>query len=322
VTIDTAFPIFDLARFEAASPLEKRVLGEHIDAICRATGFLAVSGHGVHERTIGACWTKAEEFFALPTARKQEAKGNPYGYLGYELESLARSRGVVAPADCKESFNCGPQHVPEDITDPKALGFCFARSIWPDAPAGFREAWQAYYAAMEDLATRIMRVFAVALKLPEDFFESYIHTPVSALRVLNYPALSMPPKPGQIRAGAHTDYGSLTILLPQVGSRGLEILAPGGKWIEIPPRPNAFVINIGDLMARWTNDRWVSTVHRVVIPADGGVERRQSLAFFHQPNWDAEIVAIDACLQPKEAPKYPAVHSGPYLMEKFKATTT
>ncbi|WP_292329531.1 2OG-Fe(II) oxygenase family protein [Mesorhizobium sp.] len=126
-----------------------------------------------------------------------------------------------------------------------------------------------------------------------------------------------------MRAGAHTDYGSLTILLPQPGSRGLQIVTPGGEWAEVPPVPGAFVINIGDLMARWTNDRWVSTVHRVVNPPaqQGGKDRRQSMAFFHQPNWDAEIAVLDACLSEGEAPKYEPVRSGPYLMGKFKATT-
>ena len=174
---------------------------------------------------------------------------------------------------------------------------------------------------MENLASRIMRVFAIALKLPEDFFAPFIDAPVSALRALNYPALSAPSKPGQIRAGAHTDYGSLTILLPQADSRGLEILAPDGRWVEVPPRPGAFIVNIGDLMARWTNDRWTSTLHRVVMPEEGGAERRQSFAFFHQPNWDAEIVALEACVSPGERPKYPPVRSGPYLMGKFKSTT-
>ncbi len=323
MTTHLDFPVFDLGRFESASPEGKQALGREIDAICRATGFLAVTGHGVPRSTIDACWTKAEQFFALPTEEKERAKapfpGYPYGYLGLETESLARSRGVEAPPDRKESFNGGPPHVPDGVTDPEALGFCFAPTVWPDAPDGFREAWQAYYAAMEDLATRIMRAFAVALKLREDYFAPFIDAPISAMRALNYPALATPPKPGQIRAGAHTDYGSLTILLPQAGSRGLEILAPGGNWVALPPIPDAFVINIGDLMARWTNDRWVSTLHRVVIP-EGGAERRQSFAFFHQPNWSAEISAIAACLAPGELAKYPPVRSGPYLMDKFKAT--
>ena len=322
---DAHFPVFDLARFEAAPPGGKRALGAEVDAICRTTGFLAVAGHGVPDATVSAAWTKAEAFFALPPERKQSASapypGYPYGYLAPETESLARSRGVEAPPDIKESFNGGPARAPAGLVDREALAFCFAPTIWPDAPDGFREAWSAYYAAMEDLAARIMCAFAVALTLPEDFFAPFLSAPVSALRALNYPALASPPKPGQIRAGAHTDYGSLTILLPQAGSRGLEILGPDGAWIEVLPRPGAFIVNIGDLMARWTNDRWTSTLHRVVIPDGGGAERRQSFAFFHQPNWDAEIVALDACLATNEAPKYPPCRSGPYLMGKFKSTT-
>ena len=324
LSIVAGFPVFDLARFESASRQEKSALAADVDGICRKTGFLAVSGHGVPNATIEAIWTKAQAFFALPLEQKLAAKarypGYPYGYLPPRFESLARSRGVEAPPDQKESFNGGPERAPASLSDPEALGFCFAPTIWPEAPPGFHEAWRAYYRALEDLAARIMGVFALALKLPEDFFAPFIDAPVSALRALNYPALSAPAKPRRIRAGAHTDYGSLTILLPQAGSRGLEILTPDARWVEVPPRPGAFVVNIGDLMARWTNDRWISTLHRVVIPEDGA-ERRQSFAFFHQPNWDAEIVALDACLSPGEAPKYPPVRSGPYLMGKFRSTT-
>jgi isopenicillin N synthase-like dioxygenase len=125
-----------------------------------------------------------------------------------------------------------------------------------------------------------------------------------------------------LRAGAHTDYGSLTILLPQPGSKGLEIMTPEGAWREVPPVEGAFVINIGDLMARWTNDRWVSTLHRVVntAPEDGGLQRRQSLAFFHQPDWFASIETLPSCLEVGETSKYEPVLSGPYLMGKFKKT--
>jgi isopenicillin N synthase-like dioxygenase len=170
---DASFPVLDLARFEAGSPGEKRAFGAEVDAICRTTGFLAVASHGVPDATIKAAWRKAEAFFALPPERKRSARapfaGYPYGYLAPETESLARSRGVAAPPDMKESFNGGPARPPQGLADPEALGFCFAPTIWPDAPDGFREAWSAYYAAMEDLAARIMRAFAVALNLPEDF---------------------------------------------------------------------------------------------------------------------------------------------------------
>jgi isopenicillin N synthase-like dioxygenase len=321
-----SFPIFDLSAFEDAGARKRRALGREVDDICRSTGFLAIANHGVPQNVINGVWSKAKAFFDLPFEEKDKAKapykGYPYGYLGQELEALAKSRNVDTPPDLKESFNGGPTATPPGVTDKDALDFCYAPTIWPARPEGFREAWRAYYAAMEDLAARIMKVFAAALNLPEDYFAPFIDAPISALRALNYPEQTAPPKAGQLRAGAHTDYGSLTILLPQEGSKGLEIFSRDGAWIPVPPIPGAFVINLGDLMQRWTNDRWVSTLHRVVNPSpeEGGIARRQSLAFFHQPSWSAEIKCLDVCLAPGEEPKYGPTLSGPYLMSKFRAT--
>jgi isopenicillin N synthase-like dioxygenase len=318
----TPFPVFDLSRFENADAAQRDVLGQEVDEICRSTGFLAIAGHSVPQHVIDGVWSKAKAFFDLPAEEKEKVRapfpGYPYGYLGPGVEALAKSKGVDTPPDLKESFNGGPLAAPAGLNDPEALAFCYAETIWPTEPAGFVDAWKAYYRAMEDLAGRIMRVFAVALRLQEDFFEPTIDRPISALRALNYPQAQVPPQPGQLRAGAHTDYGSLTILLPQAGSGGLQIYTPEGHWREVPPAPGAFVINIGDLMARWTNDRWVSTLHRVV--SDGNPARRQSLAFFHQPNWDQDIVCIGSCLKPGETPRHEPVKSGPYLMSKFKST--
>src|SRR5271163_2440164 len=185
------FPVFDLARFETASSEERLALAAEVDAVCRATGFLAIVGHGVHEAVIGASWSKAQAFFDLPAERKQRARapypGYPYGYLGPQLESLAKSRNVDAPPDLKESFNGGPARAPVGMTDPEALAFCYAATIWPESPEGFVAAWRAYYAAMEQLAARIMKLFAAALRLPEDYFDRFIDAPISALRALNYP---------------------------------------------------------------------------------------------------------------------------------------
>jgi isopenicillin N synthase-like dioxygenase len=320
------FPVIDLAAFEAASEEKKRQMGREVDLICRASGFLAVKNHGIPDDVISGVWNQAHDFFDLPYLVKDQSRapypGYPYGYLGPGAEALARSKGVESPPDLKESFNGGPLSVPPGLTDEEALAFCYAATIWPDDPQDFRPAWEAYYSAVTDLAARIMRVFAVALDLPEDYFQSFISAPISALRALNYPELDAPPSEGQLRAGAHTDYGSLTILLPQPGSKGLEIMTPEGAWREVPPVDGAFVINIGDLMARWTNDRWVSTLHRVVnvSPEEGGLKRRQSLAFFHQPDWFASIETLPSCLADGETSNYEPVLSGPYLMGKFKKT--
>jgi isopenicillin N synthase-like dioxygenase len=322
------FPVFDLGSFERASLEQRQRLGDQIDQTCTHTGFLAVANHGVPVSVITNAWNVTRAFFDQPDAVKQAVRapfaGYPYGYLGGGTEALAKSRGEDTPPDLKESFNGGPLRIPAGDVNPDAMAFCYQPTLWPSVPEGFQAAWSAYYLAMEDLAARIMRAFAVALQLPEDYFAASIEYPISALRALNYPQQTVAPEKGQLRAGAHTDYGSLTILLPEAGSRGLEIRTPDGEWTEIPHIPGAFVINIGDLMARWTNDRWVSTLHRVVNPGaeQGGMNRRQSLAFFHQPNWDAKIDCLPTCLPKGEVPKYEPVLSGPYLMGKFKATQT
>ena len=309
------FPTFDLAQFEAASDSDKKRLGDDIDRICQELGFLVLTGHGVKPETIENVWGNVQSFFAQSLEQKQSVAapyaGYPYGYLGPNSEALAKSKGVDTPPDLKESFNGGPQVIPTGITDAAALEFCYVPTIWP-ALTSFKPAWQAYYSAMEDLAARVMSAFACALDLPRDHFASYIDHPISALRALNYPATQDVPLDKQQRAGAHTDYGSLTILLPQPGSQGLQVQLPNGDWIDVPAPKDAFVINIGDLMARWTADRWVSTLHRVVAKANQPA--RQSLAFFHQPNWDAEITPLDG------SGAYGPVRSGPYLMEKFKST--
>lgn len=318
------FPILDLAAFSKASTDEKAAIGASVDQTCRETGFLAVNNHGVPQPVIDDVWQAALQFFERAADEKQKMAppraGYPYGYLGPGTEALAKSRGQDTPPDLKESFNGGPMTVPAGMTDPDALTFCYEPTPWPQNPAGFRQNWQAYYTEMEGLAARIMQVLAVALKLPQSYFEPFIDAPISALRALNYPAQDRPAEKDQLRAGAHTDYGSLTILLPEPGSRGLEILTPQGDWRAVPPIPDTFVINIGDLMQRWTNDRWRSTLHRVVTPPDWATRRRQSLAFFHQPNWDAEIACLPGC-DDGDAIHQP-VRSGPYLMQKFQAANS
>ena len=310
-----AFETFDLKAFEQAEGEDRQALARQLDKICRETGFLVLTGHGVPAGVIDDQWDAVRAFFDQPPKDKAEVAapyaGYPYGWLGPLAEALAASKGEQTPPDLKESFNGGPLTRPDGIEVPAAYEFCYQPTLWPDLP-GFRSAWEAYYQEMEALAARIMAAFAEALGLKRDFFEPYIGNPVSALRALHYPKVDDAPEVGQQRAGAHTDYGSLTILLPQPGSSGLQIQMKG-EWVDVPAPEGAFVINIGDLMERWTSDRWVSTLHRVV--ARPGQPDRGSLAFFHQPDWEAEMIPLDG------GNTYAPVLSGPYLMNKFKSTS-
>ena len=308
-----SFPRFNLAHFENSSGVERKKQSEALDKICIETGFLIIEGHGVPKTVINEQWDIVSKFFSSPLDIKREVRvpysGYPYGWIGPDQEALAASKGEETPPDLKESFNGGPLNIPKNIKDPAAYKFCYQPSLWPQID-GFREIWESYYSEMESLAKRIMVAFAEALGLESSYFDSFINNPISALRALHYPETKDIINDKQQRAGAHTDYGSLTILLPQTGTTGLQIKKKN-TWIDVPALQDCFVINIGDLMELWTAGRWVSTLHRVV--AKPNQSSRKSLAYFHQPDWEAIIKPINASFSEK-------VVSGPYLMEKFKST--
>ena len=309
------FTKLDLNEFFTAKASKRRQLASEIDTICKKTGFLFVSGHGVPHDIIEKQWQAVSSFFSQPPNIKAKVSvpypGYPYGWIEPNNETLAASRGITTPPDLKESFNGGPLNVPLGILDQKAYEFCYQPTPFPEVE-GFEEAWISYYHEMEKLAERLMEVFAEALDLDTNYFKDFIRHPISALRALNYPQTNNIKLTDQQRAGAHTDYGSITILLPDASSSGLQIFSDK-KWIDVPPLDDCFIVNIGDLMELWTSKRWVSTLHRVV--AKPNQTQRLSLAFFHQPDWDAEIKPIFNCQESK------SVLSGPYLMNKFLSTT-
>lgn len=307
------FPRFNLECFEKSEGLDRRKRSKELDKMCSETGFLLLEGHGVSQKIILDQWTIVSAFFSSPLKIKREVQvpfiGYPYGWIGPDQEALAASKGEETPPDLKESFNGGPLTIPKNIKDPAAYKFCYQPTLWPKID-GFRKIWETYYTAMEDLAKRVMAAFAEALGLKSSYFDSFIDNPISALRALHYPTTTDAIIEKQQRAGAHTDYGSLTILLPQVGTTGLQI-KKNNSWIDVPALEDCLVINIGDLMELWTAGRWVSTLHRVI--ARPNQPQRKSLAYFHQPNWDSIIKPINSGI-------YGSVVSGPYLMDKFKST--
>lgn len=318
VTTDhDAIPVVDLDATGVAA---------RIAQACERTGFLVIVNHGVDQRVIDTAWVAATRFFDLAVADKMAAAmpypGYPYGYAPLQGERLAASLGADTPPDLKETFSMGPIEAP--TTRPAAgtaEAFVFESTLWPPALPGLRPAMEAYYTAMAGLVARVMTLFAAALQLPRGFFDARIDRHTSALRLLNYPALTEPARPGQLRAGAHTDYGTVTVLRADDAPGGLEVLVDD-RWTAAPVVDGSFIVNLGDAMARWTNDRWRSTLHRVVGPpaAVAATSRRQSIAFFHNANWDAVIECIPSCLAVGELPRYTPVTAGDHLMSKFRST--
>jgi isopenicillin N synthase-like dioxygenase len=327
-----AVPVIDISPYWSGNPDARRALAAEVDRTCRDIGFMVIAGHGVAAALIEAVESTSRAFFDLPLPEKMRivrpAPDVTRGYMPMKAEVLVRSRGGNAPGnpnvgDLNESLMIGPVDATAApyYTSP-AAGRHFASNLWPERPAELRAAYEAYYRVVDGLAVDLMRIFALALDLPEHYFDSSVDRSISRLRVRNYPAPEVAPEPGQLRAGAHSDYGSLTILKTEDRPGGLQVQSSAGEWLDVPHLPGCFVVNIGDMLARWTNDRWVSTLHRVVNPPlDRAAEsRRQSVVFFQNPNYDAVVACLPSCTDSSRPPKYPPTTSGGHLREKFLAT--
>jgi isopenicillin N synthase-like dioxygenase len=313
-------PVVDLSRFVGGSETTRASVAAEIDRACRDVGFFSVVGHGVDPGVIDDVHRLALAFFDLPVPERlavaMPEPGYPYGYSELRGEALNGSLGGDAPPDLKETFNVGPIDPPprplDEMEDPDERAV-YAPNLWPAAIPELQPAVESYYRSMAALSATLMEAFAVALGLPASTFARYIDRHGSALRLAHYPDLGPPNSSTALRAGAHTDYGTLTVLWTD-GAAGLQVEASDGTWIDVDTLDGALIVNVGDLMQRWTNDRWRSTMHRVV-PAGHG--RRLSIPFFHNANWDARIDCIVADGSP---PRHPPITAGRHLMEKFRST--
>lgn len=320
-------PAIDIGPFLGGDAAAKRSVAEAVRKACEAIGFLVISGHGLPRATIDEVVTRGFAFFDQPGEVKQQwhptGEAKQRGYHGVATRGLSATLGKDAPKDLRESLFLGPiddhradfAHIPDAAT-------AYAPNLIPGQPEGIDAALIGIYRAYERLAADLLRIFAVALEMPEGHFAPLIDRHFSILSVHHYPALNEPPLPGQLRTGEHTDYGALTILATTEARGGLEARAPDGTWLSVTPGPGELVVNLGDMMQRWTNDRWVSTLHRVAVPGDlnDAASRRMSIGYFMHPNYDARIECIPTCLAQGETPKYPVITAGGHIRAKIEAS--
>ena len=306
-------PTIDFEPFLKGGAKDRMAVAEQIDCACIETGFFAITGHGVDEAKIEDVRAAAVRFFALPEADKQ-AVARPEsrvsrGWYPVADRSLAYSLGKETPPDLQESYAIGPLEVPnEPYFTCERAGMFFAPNLWPASQPDLQTAMTGYFRVMEQLAHAVMQAFALALGQQKTHFDGKIDRHTSSLRLIRYPG-QVEAASNQRRAGEHTDYGSFTILRGDNLPGGLQVKLRHGNWTDIIRPDRGFICNIGDAMARWTNDRWVSTLHRVGVPPNyGPAEDRISIVFFHNPNYDAEIRSITA-----------ANETSKYLTETFDA---
>ncbi|XP_073709630.1 uncharacterized protein [Misgurnus anguillicaudatus] len=280
-------------------------LGKELRAAFTDVGFVYLKNTGIDQEEVDKVMSVSKKFFSLPENVKAPfSRGNfscdvNHGWVSLETESLNPRR----PGDLKEAFNI--TSLREDIS-------------WPsEGVEDFREVHTAFYLRCKDLSLRVLRVMALGLGLDADVFlkaHKQIESDVNptTLRTLYYPPVkSECVKQDQVRCGEHSDYGSITLVFQSLEG-GLQVLSRTGEYISAPPILGTILINIADLMQRWTSDVFVSSVHRVLLPPEGNSKTRQSMTFFVHPDNDAIITCCDG------SDKYPPINSLDYLLSRFK----
>ncbi|WP_406427899.1 isopenicillin N synthase family oxygenase [Streptomyces sp. NBC_01589] len=311
-------PTIDLRSWLSGDAQVRRETAATVDATLRAAGFLLVTGHGVDPALRTAIRDAARGFFRLPAAVKEPyaVKVGGRGWLGPGAEANGCAEGTQTPPDLKESLSFAA----EDPTgDPAINAEWFLPNTWPREAPGLRALVTEYLAQMRTLSDRLLELLGAALGEPEDFFTRHTTHPTWGFNINWYPGTEVvgEPEPGQFRIGPHTDFGTVTVLDRQAGKGGLQIFTDDGGWEDAPYDPEAFTINIGDLMARWTGDRWRSGRHRVLPPpSDAPAEELMSLVYFYECDPRTTVESVPA---PSGRVTHEPVDSHTYLRAKLDA---
>jgi isopenicillin N synthase-like dioxygenase len=302
-------PVISLAQTSAD-------IARQLRTACSAHGFFYVADHGVPAALLAAQFDWAARFFALPDPAKNAVHHrNSKARRGYEGTG-AQTLDAGARPDLKESFYCGV-HYADDHPFVQAGLTAYGANQWPAELPGFREQCETYISAMLALSERLMRDIARSLDLPADYFDLAMQEPMATLRLLRYPPHPPGASADQFGAGAHTDWGAITILA-QDDAGGLEVQEADGTWIAARPIPGTFVVNLGDMIPRWTNGLYRSNPHRVINRGSG--RDRYSMPFFYDPNYHARIEPVPGTVAPGEAPLFTPCTAGEHLAEMYRKT--
>jgi isopenicillin N synthase-like dioxygenase len=306
-------PLIDMAGLWSSRPSFREAAGRKLREACIDTGFFYIANHGVPAGLIDAVFAESKHFFDQPIETKRQVdKSKSVCHRGYDAfrEQILEAG---TPPDLKEGFYIGLD-LPEDDPRVRAGKFNHGPNIWPTDLPSFRPTMAAYLAAMQEVGARLLQGIALSLGLPEDHFDPFCRQPMVTLRLLHYPPQPANAAPGEKGAGAHTDWDALTILLQdEVG--GLQIYDRRVGWIHAEPVPGTFVVNLGDMLARWTNDLYRSTVHRVINASN---RERYSVPFFLGGNPEQVVEALPGCIGPDNPPRYEPTTAEGHLREMFR----
>ncbi len=297
-------PEVDFGPFVNGDAAARRRVAAEIRAACSEFGFLNAANLPLPEGLVQRVSAKAKEFFALPREVK-EAIGRSdldviSGYVGVAVEHLDTQR----PGDLKESFSLNQASL-------KLL------DQWHIPVAGFRETVLDLHEAGARACATLVRAMALSLDAPEDFFVDKHAPHASTARFFHYPPVERQPSAGQLRAGTHSDYGTVTLVFQDV-VEGLEALVDG-EWLTVPVVPGTVTVNVADLLSRWTNGIYRSPQHRVALPGAGVKRSRYSTVFFYNPNSQVTVRCMDSCCSDDRPRQFPPIVAGEFLRQRRAA---
>jgi isopenicillin N synthase-like dioxygenase len=303
--IAETIPLLDATPYLAGEPGARERLGAELRWAFEHVGFYYLRGHGISQSLIDATFAQAARFHAMPLERKLEVKVNEEN-VGYLPMKIGQFPG--RPASRNAAFFLRRDRQPDDPLVLAKRRF-HGLNQWPAGLPGFRETALAYMQAMEALCRRLAPIYATALELPPDAFDRAYAAPHLILRLTHYPPLA-PGEGDLLSLTPHTDSGFMTLLAPNPVP-GLSILLPDGRWVDAPAVRDAFVVNGGDILHRWTNERFLSTPHRVTNRTSGD---RYAIPFFCDPNHDTVIECLPSCRSAEQPPRYPPIKFGDYAI--------
>lgn len=305
----TEMPVLDLGGWIAGGPIAP--LAEQFKAACTRTGFFYVKNHGVPQEVIDGAFDAARRYFALPMQERLKDRVDERFRRGFMPMGVAQHPGHKP--DVKESYVMGLD-LPTTDPDVAAGRPLHGPNHWPADKPWLKEAAMAYFDDTVVLGRRLLRIFAVALELPEDFFLPYTKKPMVLTNLYHYPPQEAPTHL-ELGAAAHTDYGTLTILA-QDPIGGLELCTRDGEWVGAPHIEGTLVINLGDLVKVWTNGRYVSNLHRV---ANRTGRERFSIPTFFNFDYDTPVACLPQFQPADRPPLFPPIKSGDWLVNRFQA---
>ena len=314
-------PLVDLGQWFDGDETQRAALARQVDDHLQCMGFLVVVNHGIEPTLLDTCREQARSFFHQPEAIKAnvEVGDGPYrGWVGGGRESHAATYGIDTPPDLKETYAYGPV----DVRDPalrETQPRWFAENVWPASLPAMQNAAEAWWRSARELADVLLDVFGAALGLPAgQLVEAADRTSASGALNWYWARSRQSPEPGQFRIGPHTDFGTLTILDREPGIGGLQVRDGDGVWQDAPVVDGGLIVNLGDMMHRWTNGRWCSNEHRVLPPpADAPTEELVSLIFFHSPSFDTLLDPLPTCVSAEQPARFEPVLAGDYLGAKL-----